>query len=231
MAKPRSFLEEFEQNFITIQDLNPESRILLFFDTITAVTAAALCDKLISLDMESHDPVLLVIGGPGGDMGDMIAIVQTMKMIESPVHTLALGHIASGCSSMFMAGEAGHRYIHKSSSMMLHNPQLGMDSSSAPNVKQFLRWVDMQEVKLLELTLPKGMTIEAYRRELQEASDCLVLDAEQSVKTGFADQVVEKFDFNQYHTRSAIERAAEALAKEQKAKPVKKTTTKKVVRK
>ena len=193
--------EMIENSFIASQEGSVNSRILFFLEAINSLSAASLCDRLTYLSILSDDPILLVVGGPGGDAGLMLAITQIIKAIRSPVHTLGIGHIASGCCFMLMAGDLGHRYIHKSSTMMLHNPQLGLDSDALPSVQEYLKGAQLQEIEALKLLLPKNLKPKAYQQWLKDRHDYVLLDAKTAKEVGFADKVITKFSFSKYQAK------------------------------
>jgi ATP-dependent Clp protease, protease subunit len=191
-----------------LTDIPPGSRICLFFGGIDDETAQDLCDQLITLDAISHDPILLIISGPGGDLEPTASIIQIMKLIKSPVHTFALGHIASGCSYLFIAGELGYRFLPTWATVMLHNPQVSIDLEALPNLEQSAKWVNLQERLLLEMVLPKGLSITGYKQMLKDSWDCLFVAGKEAIDLGFADHIVNEFEFSPYLDKKLLLKAS-----------------------
>ena len=69
-------------------------------------------------------PIHLHIHSPGGSVFAGLSIYDTIKNSKTPVYTYVEGSAASAATLIACAGEPGHRYMGKSSFMLVHQPHL-----------------------------------------------------------------------------------------------------------
>lgn len=69
-------------------------------------------------------PIHLHIHSPGGSVFAGLAIYDTIKSSNTPVYTYVEGSAASAATLIACAGIKGHRYMGKSSFMLVHQPHL-----------------------------------------------------------------------------------------------------------
>lgn len=67
-----------------------------------------------------YDHLTLVINSPGGYVTAGFAIIDAMRGSKIPVHTVAMGEIASMGLLIFMSGEKGHRVVAPHTMIMSH---------------------------------------------------------------------------------------------------------------
>jgi len=83
---------------------------------------ASVVSKILELNKQSHDPIILVITSFGGCIENMLTLVDLMRGIESPVHTQILGCAYSAAAIVAACGEKGHRYAAPNARILLHQP-------------------------------------------------------------------------------------------------------------
>jgi len=85
-----------------------------------------ICGTLLSYhyDESFKDPIQMVINSPGGMCTISWSIIDVMNFIRLPVHTIALGTVASAGADIFINGD--HRTIGEHSELMLHAHSGGM---------------------------------------------------------------------------------------------------------
>lgn len=71
----------------------------------TGQGVANLIRSLRMLDAVSRDPITLFINSPGGEIMGGLALINTMRDIESPVHTFVVGQAASMSAIVAVAGD------------------------------------------------------------------------------------------------------------------------------
>jgi len=99
------FKEHMTQNY----------RTLFLSGTITGETDSR--HLLLSLDTISHDPIMMYITSPGGDLDTTFLMIDTMKLIQSPVITV--GEFCASAACLILAsGEK--RYLFPHAKTMLH---------------------------------------------------------------------------------------------------------------
>ena len=69
-------------------------------------------------------PIHLHIHSPGGSVFSGLSIVDTMMSCKTPIYTYIDGSAASAATLIACCGEKGHRYMGKSSFMLVHQPQI-----------------------------------------------------------------------------------------------------------
>lgn len=70
------------------------------------------------MDEISSDPITMMIHSPGGDILAGMSIIQTMRDLRSPVHTLVVGQAASMAAAVAVAG--AKRFAYPCARWLLH---------------------------------------------------------------------------------------------------------------
>ncbi len=76
--------------------------------------------QLLYLDSENHSPIRLYINSPGGVVYAGFAIYDTMKLLKSPVSTVAVGATMSMGTVILTAGAKGQRYALPHATIHMH---------------------------------------------------------------------------------------------------------------
>ena len=117
-------VEENEGNINKTWDLYSKllkDRVIMLSNEVNNITASLICAELLYLNaQDSKTPIEFYINSPGGSVTDGIAIYETMRKIQAPVHTICLGSAASMGAFLLAMGEKGHRYCGKYSELMIH---------------------------------------------------------------------------------------------------------------
>jgi len=94
-------------------------RIIRLDGEVNGAMAAVAQASLQFLDAQDKTkPIRMIINSPGGSVLDGLVIYDTMREIESPVHTQGYGMMASMGSLLLVGGDK--RYASKNSSIMIH---------------------------------------------------------------------------------------------------------------
>ena len=96
-----------------------KDRIIQLYGEITSDTAYAIVQQIIYLDTISKEPIYLYIYTPGGEVDAGMAIYDIMQLVESEVHTVALGLAAS--MGFFLLNAGSKRYCTKHCRIMAHS--------------------------------------------------------------------------------------------------------------
>lgn len=86
---------------------------------LTSDMAPAVVRALLFLDGQSHDLITLCINTPGGSVSATFAIVDTVRLIASPVRTIGYGRVLSGGAIILAVGDT--RLVAPSVSVMIHS--------------------------------------------------------------------------------------------------------------
>lgn len=103
-----------------IYSLLLKERIIFLGTAIEDQSANLIVAQLLYLDSENHYPIRLYIQCPGGSVYAGMAIYDTMRMLKSPVATVAVGFTASMGTVLLAAGTHGQRYALPHATIHMH---------------------------------------------------------------------------------------------------------------
>lgn len=133
----------------------------------------------------------ILINSEGGDLSAALALTDVMRSSAIPIQTYGLGTIASAGLMIFMAGEKECRIITRNTSILSHQYSAGMvgkEHELYATVKEFKLTTEKVLNHYLEHTNLSKRMIKKY---LLPQTD-VWLTAEEAVKYGIADQIVDK---------------------------------------
>ena len=166
-----------------------QSRIVFIGDTITPELSNTVVSALLYLDSENHEPIKLYINSPGGVVSAGFAIIDTMRMIASPVETVCVGMAASMAAVILACGEPGRRSLLQNSEVMIHQP-LGGTEGQAADIAIVAKHILKTKDKIYKMLSAKtGQTV---KRIEHDADRNFWMDAEEAVKYGMADKIITK---------------------------------------
>lgn len=113
-----------KEGIINITETLFQRRKLFLYDAVTPDSVSDLTQCIMMLDSVNHDPIELYINSPGGSIDDGFALIDLMRNVKSPIHTIAQGTVASMATLIFLAGNKRYAYNH--SVLMLHDLFSGM---------------------------------------------------------------------------------------------------------
>ncbi len=105
---------------MTRSPLDDEGVIRLFGPISTASVQPVIEQILIHNLRGDRDRLRLYLDSPGGDVDQGFALIDIMAWSRIPIHTTALGLVASMGLLLFMAGAAGHRTLLPHCSVLSH---------------------------------------------------------------------------------------------------------------
>lgn len=156
------------------------------------------------LFLESEDPnkdINLYINSPGGAVTAGLAIYDTMQFIKCDVRTIVMGQACSMGSFLAQAGAAGKRVVLPESRTMIHRVSSGTRGTSGSVHVQELQFEDAKRAyeesqkinkRLTELYVKHNTAGKQYDELFETMKFDTFLTAQEAVKHGLADQVVEK---------------------------------------
>lgn len=103
-----------------IYSLLLKERIIFLGTAIDDNVANLVVAQLLYLDSENHQPISLYIHSPGGVIYAGFAIYDTMKILKSPVSTIAVGFSGSMGTVLLTAGSKGQRYALPHATVHMH---------------------------------------------------------------------------------------------------------------
>lgn len=165
-------------------------RIIFLNGEVNDGMAILICAQMLFLEAENpKQPINLYINSPGGSITSGLAIYDTMRFIQAPVHTLCMGTAGSMGSFLLMAGEPGHRLALPNASVVVHQPSGGFQGQASDI---FIHAQQMQRTKSLMIRLYGehcGRTMEEVEHALERDN---FMTAEQAVEWGLIDGILER---------------------------------------
>jgi ATP-dependent Clp protease, protease subunit len=142
---------------------------------------------LIALNDLSHEPIIVDITSPGGDLDTTFLIIDVMKMIESPVITMGK-YCASAACLILASGDKRYLYTHAKTMLHLARGQLGGDYKDfAIQHKLMVNYQD----KIVDILKDAG--VKKNREEILEDIDRdFWLEPAEACAYGLADEILTK---------------------------------------
>ena len=101
---------------------------------ITDESAVDFTDKILELNLESNEPITVLINSIGGEINSGLLIYDAIVGLKAPVRMICRGK-AYSMGAVLLAC-AGKRYMLPNSELMLHQPMLGgRVSGNASSIK------------------------------------------------------------------------------------------------
>lgn len=152
-----------------IYSLLLKERIVFLGTAIDDQVANLVIAQLLYLDSEAKQPVTLYINSPGGVIYAGLAIYDTMKLMRSPVSTIAVGATMSMGTVILSAGARGFRYALPHATVHMH-PAGGGAKGYTEDVRIAYQEQERLQVQLFHLlSKHTGNTVEAiedaFRRD------------------------------------------------------------------
>jgi len=164
-------------------------RVLMITEPVDDHMMGIIVSQLLYLEAEdSEEPIHMYISSPGGSVMAGLAILDTMNLISAPVHTYAMGMVASMAAVLFSAGEKGHRYIMPNAEVMIHQP-LGGTSGQASDIEIQANHILKLKKRLYQiLSKATGKQVKTIEKESDRDN---YFEAEEAIKFGLADKILE----------------------------------------
>lgn len=176
-----------EQAYDPASYLWKKNKILMLSEPITTEYATAVCSLLLAVGHDG-DPIKMYISSPGGSIDGMFAIIDTMDVVKSPIHTVCMGGAYSAAAVILACGEAGHRKCLPHASVMLHQVQM-WDGGKFDDVRSYVDHVGEKSARIGAILKERTKLGEAVDRLLSGTD--LWMTAKQAKKNGIVDKIVE----------------------------------------
>ncbi len=164
-------------------------RVLMITEPIDDHMMGIIVSQLLYLEAEdSEEPIHMYISSPGGSVMAGLAILDTMQLITAPVHTYAMGMVASMAAVLFSCGEKGHRYIMPNAEVMIHQP-LGGTSGQASDIEIQARHIlNLKRRLYLILSKATGKPVKTIEKESDRDN---YFEAADAIKFGLGDSILK----------------------------------------
>jgi len=156
---------------------------------VNSQSANLIVAQLLFLNREEPDKkIQLYIHSPGGEVYAGMAIYDTMRSIQAPVSTTAVGWTASFGTVVLIAGTKGLRYALPNATIHMHQPHGGTQGQASDIViaaKEYQRMKDMLTDISVEQTGQARDTI------LRDKDRDRFFNPQEAVEYGLIDSVIE----------------------------------------
>lgn len=186
--KKDSVLEELK-NGSPIQKKFLDARKIFLWGPVMDDSAKEIVAKLMYLEMS--DPgkeITFYINSPGGSVTAGMTILDTMKMISSPVATVCMGMAASMGSMLLCQGEKGRRFVYPSAKVMIHQPSIG-GQIVAPATDIKIHAIEIKKTKDILNKLLADACNQPLEKIVQDTDRDYYMTAEEAIAYGIVDKI------------------------------------------
>ena len=175
-----------EPNSFLVQALF-KARTILLTGGIDDKQARRVCERLLALSAESHDPILLVLSSPGGhvESGDMIH--DMVKFVPAPVKILGTGWVASAGALIYASAKKENRFCLPNTRFLLHEPRGGVGGQASDVEIQAREIIKMRERLNKIFATATGQTLEQIKKDTDRD---YWMTAEEAVNYGLVGKIV-----------------------------------------
>jgi ATP-dependent Clp protease protease subunit len=184
IAKSFSDFARFEKKFL-------EERKVFLWGVVTDKSAEQVVNRLLYLEsIAPGKPIHFYINSPGGVVTSGMVMMDTMKLITSPVHTICMGLAASMGSLLLSNGEKGNRSIWPNGRVMIHQPSIGGAQGTAADLEITAR--EIIRTKQLGAKILADNCGQTFEKVMKDFDRDYWMNAEEAVKYGIVDKIADK---------------------------------------
>lgn len=169
-----------------------ENRSVQLWGPVDDRSARDIVTKLLLLDADKPgEEIKFFINSPGGMVTSGMVMYDAMRMLKSPVTTICMGLAASMGSILLSGGTKGKRLIFPHGEVMIHQPSIGghYQAVSADLEIQAIQTKKTKEIAARILAENCGKKFETIMKDFDRD---YWMDANESIKYGIVDQLVDK---------------------------------------
>jgi ATP-dependent Clp protease protease subunit len=187
---PYTELNEILANQIELDDsviyLNDEIEGHTLFDLMIRIRRILKYRQSKEYTGEPTAPINLMINSPGGDIHEMMGIIDYIKSLDVRVNTICRGKAFSAASVILTCG-TGTRMVSKNSTIMFHQAS-SMISGKLGDVTATVDFVKQVEQDVYNLLAEKTKKDAIWWKD-QMRTD-MYLSSEQALDLGVVDQII-----------------------------------------
>lgn len=179
-----------------------KDRVIMLDTDVNEHSASLIVAQILFLESDNPDKdISLYINSPGGSVSAGLAIYDTMQFVKCDVQTIVIGQACSMGSFLAQAGAPGKRFVLPESRTMIHRVSSGTPSTRGSVHVQELEFEDARRAfeeskrlnhRLTELYVRHNTAGKTYEELFDAMKFDTFMSAEEAVKYGLADKVVEK---------------------------------------
>jgi ATP-dependent Clp protease protease subunit len=164
-----------------------ELRYILLYDEIDARLAKDINSKLLVMSIKKpRAPIFIEINSPGGSVADGIAIINTIRSIQSPVVTIINGEAVSMAGLISIVGD--ERFIMRGSYWMGHPMEDGV-GGNVQTIYDRAQYLKKLENQLTGIFKEKTILDDEGIQKMLRGE--LWLDPEEALKNKLVDRILD----------------------------------------
>lgn len=165
-----------------------DQRTILLGSVLDEVVGNRICTALVTLATdEPHEDIWLWINSPGGSVPAMLAIRDTMRLLEADVCTLNLGMAYSAGQFLLSSGARGRRHSLAHARVLLHQGSAGFGGVAEDIALQAEDLRHTRDTVLGLIAEDTGQPVERVERDSRRDR---MFTAAEAKDYGFVDHVV-----------------------------------------
>ena len=163
-------------------------RIVFLCTEINDLVANNLIAQLLYLESESASKsIKMHINSPGGSISAGMAVLDVMRNVKCPVHTIVMGQAASMGAVLLACGQPGKRTALPNSTVMLHQPSISNAGGQETDIMITARRLSQTRERLEEITAAScNRTVKEIHKAFERDT---WLSAEEALKFGIIDRL------------------------------------------
>lgn len=167
-----------------------KERIIFLGEEVNEHTANIVVAQMLHLAYEDPDKdIAFYINSPGGSVYDGMAIYDTMQYVKPDIQTIGIGLQASMGAFLLSSGAKGKRFMLPHSRAMIHQPSSGTRGKVTDMEIDLRESLRIKELMINIMAKQTGQKADKIRLDMERD---FWMDAEESVKYGLIDKVIDK---------------------------------------
>jgi ATP-dependent Clp protease, protease subunit len=167
--------------------MNNSSRRIFLLGEIDRESIGKIILQLLDLNDQSKEPILLLVDSSGGSVPAMLMLLDTMRMIESPVNVLVMGRAHSAAATLTILAEKGRRFSTVEATMMVH-PVTTQTHGRVNEMQQFINYIAISESQQTQKILAASGIPKAQLEKLIPTEK--IMSSAEALEYGFIDKIV-----------------------------------------
>lgn len=161
-----------------------ERRVVFARGPLDDQAGTDLCAELMALDGVSSDPVTLLVNSPGGPIGAVLPVVDTLGLLRAPVATTCIGQAVGTAAVLLAAGTGTRRAGPRSRISLRLGAEEGLHGTAAEVGRAMESWLWQRDQLVAVLVGRTGAPEDELRRQLDAGAD---LDPPAALALGLLD--------------------------------------------
>ncbi|KAJ3681614.1 hypothetical protein LUZ60_014187 [Juncus effusus] len=165
-------------------------RMVFLGGEITDLMADCVLSQLLLLDAQDETKeIRIYINSAGGSLSATMAIFDVIKLIKSPVQTIAVGQASSTAALILGAGSPGRRFAMPNARIMLRQPS----GSASGEVRQIeFHAVELLSTKMNVVRIVAGLTGQPIGKVKKDLDRDFYMGPAEAVKYGLIDGILDE---------------------------------------